>query len=185
MSGKLEGVDLDGQQNLPTHKSKTSEAQLNENNATLTWKVRTDFTKRPVELVVDTGSQIGLTANDTIKENQTIQKPIYQLKGFSENTERIKTGGHLLGNFITDDNMKWLTQIHLIERKHAGDFDGYVGYDFLKKYGAKIDLHNKILKLHAPESSEQLGQAKRTTNDQRKKKSLLLLQRKWNRAKYP
>lgn len=185
MSGKLEGVDLDGQQNLPTHKSKTSEAQLNENNATLTWKVRTDFTKRPVELVVDTGSQIGLTANDTIKENQTIQKPIYQLKGFSENTERIKTGGHLLGNFITDDNMKWLTQIHLIERKHAGDFDGYVGYDFLKKYGAKIDLHNKILKLHAPESSEQLGQAKKTTNDQRKKRVAFITPEEMESCKIP
>lgn len=105
-------------------------------------------------MVIDTGSQIGLNASNTIKKEKTVKKPIYHLTGINGDDHKIETKGYLMGNFITDDNTHWLTQIHLIDERHAGKYDGYVGYDFLKKYGAKIDLHNKVLKLHKPEMSK-------------------------------
>lgn len=114
------------------------------------WTVRTDFTEEPVRLVVDTGSQVDLAATDSIKPFAKIRKPIYQLGGFSGQEPGVSTDGHLIGNFITDHNMKWLTRIHLIDRRNAGLHDGYVGYDFMKDHRAKIDLHDKTLELFAP-----------------------------------
>lgn len=129
---------------------KKTTIKLNHDNDTLSWRVKTDFTKDPLELIIDTGSQIGLAATDTVGRDTQIQKPIYQLTGITGKENKVGTDGEVMGNFITDDNMKWLTQIHLINRKYAGRYDGYVGYDFLEKYGARIDLHEKILELYAP-----------------------------------
>lgn len=41
-----------------------------------------------------------------------------------------------------------------MDRRYTGRFDGYLGFDFLKKHRAIIDLHNGILKLHAFEDKE-------------------------------
>lgn len=132
--------------------------------------MKTDFTKRPVELIIDTGSELGLVASDTVKENKNIQKPIYHLTGIAGQSHRVETDGHLVGNFITDDKTNWLTQIHLIDRRHAGKYDGYVGYDFLKKYGAKVDVHNRVLELHPPNEAETKPKKEMHTENEKSKK---------------
>lgn len=110
---------------------------------------------------------MGLTATDTLKNGQKVKKPIYHLTGINGDQHKVKTGGHLMGNFITDDEMKWLTQIHLIDRQLTGKYDGYVGYDFLKRYKAKLDIHNKVLELHKPIDSDCLSaQQKPATKEQ-------------------
>lgn len=143
-------VDRNGQPDLPASTEPTK-IQLNENDSTLTWTVKTDFTDKPVRLVVDTGSQIGLTDKDRVKSSVKIAKPIYHLTGVAGQEHKVSTDGHLIGNFITDDNTKWLTSIHLVNKRNTGQHDGYLGLDFLKKYKAKIDVHNKILELHEPD----------------------------------
>lgn len=131
--------------------------------------MRTDFTKKPVELLIDTGSQIGLVASDTVKPETSIGKPIYHLTG---QQNKVATNGHLIGNFLTDDKTKWLVRIHLVDRKYTGNSDGYVGYDFLKDYGAKIDVHNRILELHdhAPNESNGEDTTERLADDTENKK---------------
>lgn len=98
-----------------------------------------------------------MVAADAIKTNQDICKPIYHLTGINGQNHRVSTKGHLIGNFITDDDMKWLTEIHLIDRQNAGKYDGYIGYDFLKKYSATVDIHDKVLELHPTSNSTSLS----------------------------
>lgn len=66
----------------------------------------------------------------------------------------MKSVGSVVGNFITDDHSDWITELHIVDRRYTGRFDGYLGFDFLKKHRAIIDLHNGILKLHSSEEDD-------------------------------
>lgn len=99
---------------------------------------------------MDTGSQVVLISDDLISKHKQIEKPIIFLTGLNGKDHPVPTSGNIFGNFTTDDNSNWISQIHLVKRAHAGEFDGYIGLDFLKKHRAIIDLHNGTLQLHAP-----------------------------------
>lgn len=118
------------------------------NDSTISWQVKTDMTSDPVELLIDCGAEICIISDKKTLKNKPIKKPIYRITGVTGKDSSFNTGGSLVGNFITDDNNDWLAEIHLVDSKYTGNFDGYVGLDFLKKHRTIIDLHTGTLKLH-------------------------------------
>jgi hypothetical protein len=46
--------------------------------------------------------------------------------------------------------------MHAVNRANAGPFDGYLGLDFMIKYGATINLRNRSLELHTVEGEKMI-----------------------------
>lgn len=97
------------------------------------------FTSDPVELLIDCGAEVCIISDQKTLKSKQAKKPIYRITGVTGNDSSFNTKGSLIGNFITDDNNDWLAEIHLVDDKYTGNFDGYVGLDFLKKHHAIID----------------------------------------------
>lgn len=52
-----------------------------------------------------------------------------------------------------------------MDRQYTGNYDGYLGYDFLKKHKAIIDVHKRTLILHAPEELTEIPTTTQTENE--------------------
>lgn len=87
-------------------------------------------------MLIDTGAQITLIADDVIIRGIKLNDFIVSLTGISGENHAITTRGNFMGDFITENGMKWPAQIHAVDREHAGQYDGYLGYDFLEAFGA-------------------------------------------------
>lgn len=121
-----------------------------------TWKITTNFTTRPIELLVDTGAQITLINEQLLKDDIILQNKPIQLTGFDGTTNATTTKGMYVGKFFTEDQMSWPVEAHIVDRKSAGPYDGYLGYDFLQYYNAIIDLEKGTLQLRIlPENREE------------------------------
>lgn len=128
---------------------------MTDHGSTITWKIETNVTKEPIELIIDSGSEICVVAADKLKNNIELKKPIY-LTGINGADSAIQTQGSVIGTFKTKDNSSWVSQIHIIDGKYAGQFDGYLGYDMLKRYGAIIDFAKGIIWLRRLKNEAQI-----------------------------
>lgn len=113
-------------------------ASLKQYEITIT--LETNFTTRPITLLVDTGAQITIIADDIVTIGQKLIKQKIQLTGFDGGDSSASTKGMLNGKFLTNDGNEWPVEAHVVDRKTAGPYDGYLGYDFLQKYNSIIDL---------------------------------------------
>lgn len=117
------------------------------------WEVQTDFTTRPIKLLLDTGAEVTLIAIDVLLSLQLGNFRI-SLTGVTGPEHAITTHGNFMGSLITENNIKWPTEIHAVDRKYAGQYDGYLGFDFMMAYGAIIDFRNRRLILHSGVGNE-------------------------------
>lgn len=118
------------------------------------WEIRTSFTIRPIKLLLDTGAQITIIANDIILRNSPLNQFIISLTGITGIEHAITTLGSTYGNLITENETEWPLEAHLVDRKHAGQYDGYLGFDFMINYGAIINFRNNTMQLHSGAGNE-------------------------------
>lgn len=112
------------------------------------WEIQTDFTTRPIRLLVDTGAQLTLISKKLIKKFIELNADIFSLTGISGLNHAITTKGGLSGNIITE-NTKWPIEVHTVDDDYKGQFDGYLGLDFMMKYGAILNLGDLTFTLHS------------------------------------
>lgn len=122
-----------------------------------TWTVNTNFTDKPIELLLDTGAQITLINENLLKNDIILVDRPIELTGFDNSCIATTTKGMYEGIFITDDMKKWPVEIHAVDSTRSGPYDGYLGYDFLILYKANIDLKNGKLQLNQPRKQENIS----------------------------
>lgn len=115
-------------------------------------KLKTNVTENPIELIADTGSQITIVADDTIRSGVRILPQKYKLTGISGKEHTVLTSGNVDAQ-LTIENGTIPDQFTLVDRRYAGPFDGYLGHAFLKGNNAVIDMKNDEIKLNIPQSS--------------------------------
>lgn len=106
----------------------------------------TNVTKRPIKLIVDTGSQISIIAEDTIREGVKIEPTTFNLIGITGSEHAIATLGDVKAQ-LTFGSEEVPDQLTMVERRYAGTHDGYLGYEFLKKHKAIIDMEKGEIRL--------------------------------------
>lgn len=115
------------------------------------------------------------------------------MTGVSGPENPVSTKGMVVATFSTRNRDNWLAEIHIVDRSCTGQFDGFLGIDFLNKYNAIIDIGKGILTLHLNEeeeksvcelSSNEQGEAERALkNTARQVKSSNSSQQEPKRAK--
>lgn len=135
-------------------RAKIISTKLNKNNGTLSWIVNSDVSERPIELLIDCGADITIVAGDTLKPNIRPKKPIYQMTGVTGPDNPVSTRGMVVATFSTKEEDNWLAEIHIVDRNCTGQFDGFLGMDFLSKYNAIIDINKGILTLQFENKDE-------------------------------
>lgn len=105
---------------------------------------RTNITKRPVKLLVDTGASVTLITSELVKDNVFIQNLKINLFGVTGTDVKIQTNGIAHGVLNFEGNSMGIA-MHLVDKKYAGTADGYLGFDFLYQYKTILDLANKKL----------------------------------------
>lgn len=93
--------------------------------------------------MIDTGASITILANDILKGNINILNYIVKLYGIVEGVSVQSTG--LVQGVVEMDDCFLGTAFHLVDRKHAGPADGYLGYDFLMPYKTIINMNKMTL----------------------------------------
>lgn len=127
---------------------------LEESNGTLIWKVRSSFTDEPIELMVDTGAQVSILAEDKVRPGTKIMGNPIKIYGIAGEDEKISTHGKVIGKVYPTRDQGIITQIHIVNRKYSGPLDGFLGMDFLQTYNAVIDSKQKILILRERSDEE-------------------------------
>lgn len=131
-----------------------------------TWLVNTDFTTRPIKLLVDTGAQVTLIDENLLKDDIILTDKSIHLTGFDGVASQTTTKGMYIGRFVTDDMSEWPAEIHVVDKKAKGVYDGYLGHGFLHFYNAIIDLGAGILKLQILSQSPEEEMDVTTNSDQ-------------------
>lgn len=135
----------------PTPLTHTTEIQtiehkiININNAPFI-TLKSNLCERPLKFLLDTGASLSLIADDIILDQTTIHKFIINICGITGKEASIRTQG-LIKGLLTMGNEFIPSTFHIINRKYSGPADGYLGYDFLFKYGATIDIKNMNIQM--------------------------------------
>lgn len=125
----------------------TTKFTIDENRSAY-WVITTNFTTRPVKLLLDSGAQITLIAKELFtKELSTSER--YTLSGFNSRAEPGTTNGFYDGEYITKNGTHWPARVHAVDRDFAGPFDGYLGMDFILEYNAILDFGAQKMTIHA------------------------------------
>lgn len=131
----------------------TISSKLNDSNGSFSWKIHTDISPEPIELLIDSGAQISILASDTLGPNVKLRKPIFRISGVTEGDTPTYTKGAAIATFYTNDASSWITEIHIVDRRCTGEYDGLLGLDFLRKYNAILDFASGTLTLQIDDDS--------------------------------
>lgn len=113
--------------------------------------LNTNLSNRPLKLLVDTGATLSLVSQNTITNSRKFVNYRINLYGLpGRDAAAIQTSGMVNGTSTIGD-CQIGTSLHLIDGKYTGNADGYLGFDFLTKYKAIIDLGNGTLALRLGE----------------------------------
>lgn len=123
----------------------TNTSLLNLKAMEATWTIATDFTTRPIELLIDTGAQITLVNENVLCNNVILTQRFIQLTGFAGKTNATKTKGSYWGNIFTEDRAKWPVEIHVVDQQSAGPYDLYL---------ANISFNDQTMTLCKPMKNE-------------------------------
>lgn len=106
----------------------------------------TNITVRPVKLLIDTGTMDTIIASKLIKPNVSVKVDhILSIHGVAGLNVGIQTHGYAKGAILSSDDNKIAVKLNLLDKKYVIKGDGYLGFDFLYKYQAKIDIFTKKL----------------------------------------
>lgn len=138
---------LQNMQTYPINEYHHIECNLMQRNNALYIELHTNFSKRPIVLLVDTGACITLINREIVLGHMQKLNFIVNLFGITGDDKSVTTMGVVHGITAIHSFQLGIT-LHLIDSKHSGPADGYLGFDFLSQYMAKIDieLQKMILK---------------------------------------
>lgn len=103
--------------------------------------LQTNLTNRPIKMLIDTGASISLLASHIITNKITLGEPKFRLFGFGNTINGILTNG-MTEAIAEVDNSKINIALHVIDVNWTGPAEGFIGFDFLTKYNAHIDMEN-------------------------------------------
>lgn len=109
-----------------------------------TGMIETDFTHGQTELIVDTGTERTLIADDLILDSVKIKSSNVFLTGIANKRQPITTSGVIQENYELKHS-KWHEFFNLTDKQLTGPSDGYLGRAFLERNGAIIDLHKNTI----------------------------------------
>lgn len=135
----------------------------NGGDASAYWFINTDFTTRPIKLLVDTGAQVTLISNDVLLPEVKLSKNVINLTGITGLQNSLITKGALRGGFIAADGTRWPAEVHVIDRSVLDTYDGYLGFDFMFAYAAIINLGNNSIELFS--KNEDINENSNIDND--------------------
>lgn len=109
--------------------------------------LKTNLNDKPLKFLIDTGAAVSLISDDVISPNNEKLNNTINIYGIMGKEVSVKTKGVVTSVFILDE--KFLsTNIHVIDKKHLGLADGYLGYDFLEQHKIIIDIKEMCLKIN-------------------------------------
>lgn len=111
--------------------------------------LRTNLTLRPLKMIVDTGATIGIIVDGVIDKEREISGTKLKIFGIGGHREGVETIGIVDSEtFINGQILP--TKFHILKNAHLNVADGLLGFDFLRRYKARIDMENEIItfKLH-------------------------------------
>lgn len=130
--------------------------------------LKTNLTEGPIKMLIDTGANISIISSKQItNKNIKIANIKYNLMGFNSSNEGITTMG-LVTTIATMGQSNLDIPLHVVNESCMGKIDGLLGFDFLMKYGANLDINKS--KIHV--------EIKKQENQNRFTDSLTLNKRK-------
>lgn len=102
--------------------------------------------------MTDTGASLSLISNEIISKKYYKRDYKINLYGLMGKEMPIRTKGMVDITLILD-NQNIETIFHVVDKKNSGPGDGYLGYDFLSLYKARIDLQNMYLGIQLNEKN--------------------------------
>lgn len=117
------------------NQEKTIILNIKEENEAITWTVTTNVTIKPIKLIIDTGSQVTLIAEDLIKQNVVIGPPEFYITGISGRECRVSTAGSVDAMYLCEQGTL-SDNFNLIDRRYTGNYDGYLGMKFMLENAA-------------------------------------------------
>lgn len=115
-------------------------------------KLRLNFAKQPITLLLDSGSMLTLISTDMLLDTVQIIRSSVIISGIAGSTHTISTKGAVFGGVLFEKTSVRFN-FHLIDRAYALAGDGYLGLNFLLKFRAIINFHDDTIKFFAPANS--------------------------------
>lgn len=124
---------------------------FHENNAPFIL-IKTNLCHRPLKFLIDTGASLSLISNEIIPKNIYKKDWKINLYGLMGKEMPIRTKG-TINTILNLDGQNINTLFHVVDGKFSGPGDGYLGYDFLSLYKARIDLQSMHLGINLEEKN--------------------------------
>lgn len=113
-------------------------------------QLSTNLCERPIKLLIDTGASLSLIASDLIPRDMPRNEREINLYGVVGKDASIKTKGIVYTILMFDNQFLYMAS-HLIDRKYAPKYDGFLGFDFFSMYKTKIDMQKMYLQIELKE----------------------------------
>lgn len=104
-------------------------------------QLNTNLSKGPITMLIDTGANVSIIAAEKITSEIEVEDTIFNLMGFNSRKEGVTTEG-IVNAEATIAGEKVEIPFHVVDKSYLGKLDGILGFDFLMKYGANIDIAN-------------------------------------------
>lgn len=102
----------------------------------------TEFTIRPIRLLVDTGAAISLISENVIKPDAKLRNLNVKLFGFSGKDHYVNSSKAVDGliNMSVEPNSQIGATFHIVSPVYTGETDGFLGADFILFYRTILDF---------------------------------------------
>lgn len=134
---------------------KTIKQKLEIDNKDIKMKINLSIANKPeITMLIDTGATLTLLSSNSVRKGTTIYKSkSVNLIGINGEENKLKSLG-LIHGIIEMENCKIQQEFQIVDKTVNMNADGILGYDFLKKYNAKLNLMDDTIELSIPTSNE-------------------------------
>lgn len=101
--------------------------------------LETNLTKRPLKMLVDTGASLSIVSSHVIENSLPFRDTKFNLYGFGSASAGVQTRG-IIDATATINNCDVGISLHVIDKTWGSPADGFLGFDFLTKNKAHIDM---------------------------------------------
>lgn len=153
-------MDADKNNENTENKENETTSKLNCGDNKVRWQVNLSVGTRPLNMVLDTGSQLTLIPVGLLKSDTMIKvTKRFNIIGISGTKNKFETIGLATG-FIVVNGKSMSIDFQVVHDKFLKE-DGILGMDFFKRYGALIDIteekiifQNLVTKMNEAEQSD-------------------------------